>query len=144
MRILPTHLRALGLAATLVLAQAATAQVAVIVHPSVNLSGAKPDQIAEVFLGKTDAVGGVSGLQPVDQAEGSATRDHFYKAAAGRDAAQLKAYWARLTFTGKAKPPQALASDAEVRKHVAAKPGAIGYVAAAAADASVKVVLTLP
>lgn len=121
----------------------AWAQVAVIVHPSVALSGAKADQIADVFLGKTDAVGGASNLTPLDQAEGSAVRDAFYKAAAGRDAAQLKAYWARLTFTGKGKPPQALANDAEVKKQVAAKPGAIGYISAGAADGSVKVVLTL-
>lgn len=119
------------------------AQVAVIVHPGTTISGAKADQIADVFLGKTDAVGGASNLSAVDQTEGSPTRDAFYKAAAGRDAAQLKAYWARLTFTGKAKPPQALASDAEVKKHVASKPGAIGYISAAAADSSVKVVLTV-
>lgn len=121
----------------------AVAQVAIIVHPSTSISGAKADQIADVFLGKTDAVGGASNLTAVDQAEGSPSRDTFYKAAAARDAAQLKAYWARLTFTGKAKPPQALANDAEVKKHVASKPGAIGYISAGAADSSVKVVLTV-
>ncbi|WP_295082187.1 hypothetical protein [Roseateles sp. PN1] len=119
------------------------AQVAVIVHPSMSISGAKAEQIADVFLGKSDAVGGASNLTAIDQAEGSAVRDSFYKAAAGRDAAQLKAYWARLTFTGKAKPPQALANDAEVKKQVAAKPGAIGYISAGSADSSVKVVLTV-
>lgn len=121
----------------------AAAQVAVITHPGTTIAGAKAEQIADVFLGKGDAVGGASGLKPVDQAEGSSVRDSFYKSAAGRDAAQLKAYWARLTFTGKAKPPPALGSDAEVKKQVASTPGSIGYIAASAADASVKVVLTV-
>lgn len=136
-------MRSFGLAALAAMALPVAAQVAVVVHPGTAISGAKADQLADVFMGKTDAAGGASGLTPVDQAEGAAVREQFYKLAAGRDAAQLKAYWARLTFTGKAKPPQALGSDAEVRKHVATHPGAIGYVSAGAVDGSVKVMLTL-
>ncbi len=119
------------------------AQVAVISHPGTTITGAKADQIADVFMGKSDAIGAATGLKPVDQNEGSPVREAFYKTAAGRDSAQMKAYWARLTFTGKAKPPQAFASDAEVKKHVAATPGAIGYVSAGAADSTVKLVLTV-
>jgi ABC-type phosphate transport system substrate-binding protein len=44
-------------------------------------------------------------------------------------------------FTGKATPPKALPSSADVVKAVAADPNAIGYVEKAAVDDTVKVVL---
>jgi hypothetical protein len=61
----------------------------------------------------------------------------------GRSAAQLRATWARITFTGKGTPPKELKSDADVKAFVAADPKAIGYVDASAVDGSVKAVLKL-
>ena len=64
-----------------------------------------------------------------------------HKKVTGKDAAQMKAYWSQLMFTGKAQKPKKVAGDDAVKKAVAATPGAIGYIDAAAVDASVKVVL---
>jgi len=79
----------------------------------------------------------------IDQAEGSAIRDEFYSKATGKSAAQIKALWSRLTFSGAAQPPKSVTSDADVKKIVASTPGAIGYIDRSAVDSSVKVVLTL-
>lgn len=57
--------------------------------------------------------------------------------------AQVRATWARITFTGKGTPPKELKSDAEVKAFVAADPRAIGYIDASAVDPSVKAVLKL-
>ena len=59
----------------------------------------------------------------------------------GKNAAQLKGYWAKLTFSGKAQPPQVLADSHAAVKKVAENPKYIAYVDKAAVDASVKVVL---
>ena len=53
--------------------------------------------------------------------------------------AQLKAYWSKLTFTGKGTPPKELASEEEMMKLVAGNPSLIGFVDASKVDASVKV-----
>lgn len=118
-------------AAVPVLAQS----VAVIVSPK-HAGSVSADQVSNVFLGKS------SELTGVDLPDGNATRDAFYQKATGKDAAQVKAYWAKLVFTGKAQPLKEMASDAEVKKFVAGNPGAIGYIDKGAVDASVKVVLT--
>jgi hypothetical protein len=95
------------------------------------------DQVSDVFLGKNQ------GFTPVDQVESAAIRGDFYKAATGRDAAQVKAAWSRLVFSGKAQPPRELPDAAAVKKAVAADPKALGYIDKAAVDGTVKVVLTL-
>ena len=96
------------------------------------------EQASQFFLGKSNM------FTPVDQADGSAIRADFYHKAAEKDAAQVKAIWSKLVFTGKATQPKEYASNAEVKKAVAADPKAIGYIDKSAVDDSVKVILTLP
>jgi hypothetical protein len=78
-----------------------------------------------------------------DQPEAAGIRGDFYQKATGRSVAQVRATWARITFTGKGTPPKELKSDADVKAFVAADPRAIGYVDASAVDSSVKAVLKL-
>ena len=71
-------------------------------------------QVAQIFLAKTDALPNGRVAKPVDQADGSAVRNEFYDKVADKNAAQMKAYWAQLTFTGKAQPPRNVSGDAAV------------------------------
>ena len=126
------------LVATATAASVASAEVVVVVHPSNAAASMTSAQVADVFLGKSTV------LSPVDQPESSAIRGEFYQKVTGKDAAQVKALWTRLIFTGKATPPKEVASSADVKKAVAADPKAVGYIEKGAVDASVKVVFTAP
>lgn len=133
-----------SLAAVLALASwAAQAQVAVIVNPKSAAASMTADQVAGVFLGKTATLPSGATAAPVDQAESAAIREQFYTKVAGKQAAQVKAAWSRLVFSGKGTPPKELGSTAEVKKFVAANPDAIGYIEKSAVDGSVKAVLTV-
>ena len=109
--------------------------VAVIVNPK-NASALTQEQVSNVFLGKSNDLVGV------DLPEGNAVRETFYHKVTGKDGAQLKSYWAKLVFTGKAQPLKEFPSDADVKKFVASTPNGIGYIDKSAVDGSVKVVLT--
>ncbi len=129
------------LAASLVLALAglgsARAELVVIVnskHPAASMTA---EQIANVYLGKDGS------FAPFDLPESAALRGEFYRKIAGKDAAQLKAMWARLIFTGKAQPPKQVGNSAEAVKQVAGNERAIAYVDRSAVDASVKTVLRI-
>ena len=113
-------------------AAAANADVAVIVSAKSTATTMTAAEIASIYLGKSTA------MKPLDNA--TPVRAQFYTAVAGKDEAQVKAIWSKLVFTGKATPPKALASNADVVKAVAADANAIGYVDKAAVDGSVKVV----
>jgi ABC-type phosphate transport system substrate-binding protein len=95
------------------------------------------EQLADLYLAKS------SSLTPIDQAADSAIYIEFYKKATGRDAAQVKAIWSRILFTGRGVPPKQLPDSAAVKKAVAANPKAVGYIEKSAVDASIKVALLL-
>jgi ABC-type phosphate transport system substrate-binding protein len=136
-------LHALAAIGLLTLAQAASAQVAVIVNPKSPLASMTPEQVSAIFLGKTATLPSGQTAVPADLPESSQARDIFYSKAAGKSAAQVKATWARLTFSGKATPPKEVPTAADVKKHVANNVDAIGYIEKSAVDGSVKVVLTV-
>lgn len=122
--------------------EVAYAQMVVIVNPGFSGTGANLEQVGNIFLSKADSLPGGVPLQPVDQTETSPTREAFYKAINNKDSVQMKAYWARLIFTGKAKPPAVVGQDAEVKQHVAKNPNAIGYISKSSVDSSVKVLVS--
>lgn len=127
----------------LTLAHAASAQVAVIVNPKSAIASMSSEQVTSIFLGKSNTLPSGGTAAPVDLPEGSAVHEQFYSKASGKTSAQVKATWARLTFSGKATPPKELGSSADVKKFVASNPDAIGYIEKSAVDGSVKAVLTL-
>lgn len=133
----------LSVCALTMAAAGANAEVVVIVNPKNPAASLSAEQVAALYLGNSSTFpeGGAATL--ADQPEAAAVRGAFYEKATGRSAAQAKATWARLTFTGKATPPKELKSDADVKAFVASDPKAIGYVDASALDGSVKAVLKL-
>jgi len=96
--------------------------------------------VSEAFLKKRTRWDEDRAIQPVDLDQKSAVRDRFSRGVLERDVASVRRYWAQQVFSGHGVPPPELATDAEIVKYVAAHAGAIGYVAAGAELAGVKVV----
>ncbi len=120
------------------------AEVAVIVHPSASVTSMTNDDVARIFLGKSNSFPGGGQAVPINQDEGSPVRDKFNEAICKKNASQYKAYWSQLVFTGKGTPPKDAGKDAAIKALIAANPNMIGYVDASAADSSVKVVFKAP
>jgi ABC-type phosphate transport system substrate-binding protein len=131
-------LSAIMLSALAAAALPASAEIVVIVSKQNPATRMFSEQASQFFLGKSNL------FTPVDQADGSAIRNEFYHKVADKDAAQVKALWSKLVFTGKATPPKEYGNSADVKKAVAADPKAIGYIDKSAVDDTVKVILTLP
>jgi ABC-type phosphate transport system substrate-binding protein len=124
-------------------AHCASAQVAVIVNPKSPLASMTQEQVAAIFMGKSNTLPTGATAVPADLPESNAAREQFYSKAVGKSPSQVKATWARLTFSGKATPPREMPTAGDVKKHVAANPDAIGYIEKAAGDGTVKVVFTV-
>jgi ABC-type phosphate transport system substrate-binding protein len=116
----------------------ATAEVAVIVHPS-NADAISQADVSAIFLGKKKAFPGGSSAVPI--VLNDATTDEFNKKLLGKSASQLKSYWSKLVFTGKANPPTSVSSD-EMLSLIKSNPNMIGFVDSANVSADVKVVGT--
>jgi ABC-type phosphate transport system substrate-binding protein len=128
----------LALLAASAFAAPAMAEVVVVVNPKAAESSMTKEQVAQFFLGKSSA------MTPIDQSEDAPIRAEFYKKVADKDAAQAKALWSKLVFTGKATMPKEVAGSAAVKAAVAANPKAIGYIEKSAVDSTVKAVFTAP
>ncbi len=128
---------ALALGAAL-LATSVHAEIVVVVNPANQASRMFSEQAAQFFLGKSNQ------FTPVDQGKESPIRREFYEKISSKTLAQVEGIWAKIEFSGKGAAPKSYASDAAVKKAVAADPAAIGYINKSAVDDSVKVLLTLP
>jgi ABC-type phosphate transport system substrate-binding protein len=118
-------------------------EVAVVSAKS-TVTALSKSQVADIFLGKTTRFPDGSQAVPIDQSEGTLARDEFYSRIAGKSAAQMKAYWSRIIFTGRGQPPKAVASSSETKKLVVANPNAIGYVEPSLVDDTLRVVTVTP
>lgn len=137
-----TILCALLCAAGLSLAPSALADELLLVvganSPPISLD---KNQVRNIFLGKVTSFPDGSNAIPVDQPESSPLREVFYAKVAERSAAEVKAHWAQLAFTGRGEPPHESRGSDDVKAILNATPGAIGYIEKSALDSSVKVVL---
>lgn len=123
--------------------QGVQAQVAVIVSPQSTATALTQDQVASLFLGKSDSLPGAGTALLLDQPASSAVRETFYTKATGKSPAQVKATWSRLVFSGKGNPPKEMGDSMAIKKAVATTANAVGYVEKNAVDGSVKVLLTI-
>ena len=131
-----------GLALTLLMVFASNsvrAEVVVIGHPTLPVSELDVQKVKDIWLGKIKHLAGNVPVRPIDQSLSSKVRDEFYMKSLDKSPQQVKAYWARITFTGKDDAPLTFSDDATVRDWVASHPDAIGYVDRASADGRVKV-----
>jgi ABC-type phosphate transport system substrate-binding protein len=119
----------------------ARADVVAVVSSSSPVRALTKNQIVDIFLGKRTLFPDGTSAIPIDQIEGSATRDAFYVRFAGMSPAQVKAFWSRIIFTGRGQPPRSVATGVETRNLLASNPHAIGYVEERLVDSSLRVVV---
>jgi ABC-type phosphate transport system substrate-binding protein len=127
---------ALGLAAGI-----ATADVVAVVSSKSTVTTLSKSDVMDIFLGRASRFPNGAEAVPIDQAVGSPVRDEFYLKVLGKSPAQIKAFWSNIIFTGRGRPPRAVADSAEVKKRIIEDPAAIGYIEEKFVDDSVRVVL---
>jgi ABC-type phosphate transport system substrate-binding protein len=100
--------------------------------------------VARMFLKRTSTWPDGLAVLPVDQSARSAIRVLFtreiLKVEGLEKISAVENFWQQQIFSGRGSPPPIKARDEEVVAFVAANPGAIGYVSAAADVSAVKAV----
>jgi ABC-type phosphate transport system substrate-binding protein len=121
--------------------EAAEADVVAVVSAKSSITTLTKSQVSDIFLGKLSRFPNGSPAVPIDQLEGSAARDEFYAKFIGKSPAQVKAFWAKIIFTGRGQPPKEVSNSIELKKRIFENPAAIGYIDETMVDDSVRVVL---
>src|SRR5262245_23881671 len=108
------------------LARPAEPVIAVIVHPSRNVTLGAED-VARIFLKRQRFWDDGSAIVPLNREAGNELRETFSRRVFGIPSSALSTYWNEQYFLG-TFPPATLSSSEAVRRFVAAEPNAIGYI----------------
>lgn len=116
-------------------------QIQIIANKSVKEGSINKAKLKNIFTLDTKQWADGSKIVVVDQKSGAAKEDLCK--AVGQPAANLAQLWMRVKLSGEGNPPTPVASDEDMLAKVASIPGAIGYVTAGKANASVHVLMEI-
>lgn len=136
----PQWILLLWLAAAPALAQAGLVLVA---HPHSGIERLTRDEAINIYLGRYRLLASGVAAEPLDHPVHAEARHRFYRALVNKTPAEINAYWARLIFSGKTRPPRVVDSVERMLHLVATRPGALAYVERSQVDARVKIVFEL-
>lgn len=115
-----------------------------VANPQSGLKALSHDEVVNIYLGRYRYLASGLTAEPIDQAIDAPIRAHFYRHLVDKSVGEINAYWSRLTFSGKTKPPRVAHNSEQALQLVARSPGALAYVERSKVDARVVVVFQLP
>ena len=122
---------------------AAADDIVVIVNQKIGVDKLSREEVIDIFLGRNRRLSsGVTAL-PLDLPGTSPEREQFYSRLTGRSLSEINAYWARLTFSGRASPPALVHNQEEAMQMIADNRNVVSYVARSKVVPSVKIVFEL-
>lgn len=108
-------------------APAASAEVVVIVHKSVPIQTIDSRTLFDLYSGDIKKWSNGQAVVLLDLDSRGEVRSTFYDYL-GKSSSRMRSIWMKNMLAGEGSPPEAIASEEEIIKRVAATPGAIGYV----------------
>lgn len=140
----PTALLKWAAVAVLLLAcRFAWADIFVVVNSGSSVGSLNQQEIADLYLGRTHTYPNGIQAKVLDQPNEQPAREQFFRLLLGMRLAQVNAYWARLTFTGRQRSPDVETDDAAVIAAVSRSRQAIGFVASKPSDPGIRVILQI-
>lgn len=135
----------LFLLAACFLTVSAQADIVVIANVNSPIDTLTREEVKRIYLKKLKNLAWVNHLDvfPIGQSSDYDMENAFYAQVAQKDRYQLRAYWARLLFTGKDKPPRDGWNDEGVMQLVSEHSGAIGFIRESALRQQFKVIFRL-
>ena len=121
----------------------AAAEELVIVTAQDNVEELRLEDVARIFLGKVTRYPSGEEVVPLDLDPADPSYAEFARKVLRKTPAQLKAYWAKRIFTGKGKPPRAIASSEELLELVSSDKRYLSYIDRNNVDHTVRWVIVL-
>ncbi|CAA0104916.1 Uncharacterised protein [BD1-7 clade bacterium] len=120
----------------------AYADIAVIKNPA-NVSRLDEKQVRSAYLGKLKSFNDGEEIRAYDLPPTSKDWNVFVDRVLRKTPSTLNAYWARMLFSSKGKPPRTLDTEEQILHEVANRKNAIGYVNSSIVDESVTVLFII-
>ncbi len=102
--------------------------VVVVANKDNQINELTKKQVIDIYMGRTTLLPNGEAALPLDQNADSTIRKLFYHNLVNKTVSEINAYWARLLFSGRAKPPQAVQDVISVINVIKNNKSAIGYI----------------
>ena len=97
-------------------------------------------EVINIYLGRYRRLDTGSTAEPIDLSSKTDTKALFYRLLVDKNLAEINAYWSRLVFSGKTRPPQQVDNVDKVLEMVGHNRNALGYINRAAVNSQVIIV----
>ncbi|NVK57381.1 MAG: hypothetical protein HWE26_17390 [Alteromonadaceae bacterium] len=118
-------------------------EIVVAVAKSSRIDNISKRELIDVFMGRFDVLENGERVQPVDYSGNSSLRWSFYKRLVGKNQKQINAYWSRLVFSGRAKPPVLVESVEQSVQFILKNPAGLAYFPAGRVSKEMRIVHVL-
>lgn len=118
-------------------------EIVVVVNKGNSINELSKREVIDIYMGRYMTFPDGKNAKPLDFAEQSELKNDFYLKLVNQNERKINAYWARVLFSGRAKPPESLKSINEVLSHLKDSESAIAYIPESEVTDTVKVVYRL-
>ena len=115
-------------------------ELVLVVHKDNPTDALSRSQLIDLYMGKYVAFPDGARAVPVDIEEDLETREKFYELLVGMPLARVNAYWSKVKFSGRARPPTQQKDEKAILNFVTQTENAIAYVHQNSVTDDVKVV----
>ena len=117
-----------------------SAELVLVVNKNNPTSILSRSQVIDLYMGKYVAFPDGTKAVPVDIEDDLETRTKFYDSLVGMPLARVNAYWSKVKFSGRARPPTEQKDEKAILDFVMETEDAIAYIHESSVTADVKVV----
>ncbi|ATE61068.1 hypothetical protein [Thauera sinica] len=122
---------------------AQAAEVVLVTSATGNIAALTAEEASQLYLGRRTMLNDGTPVALFDLPNGL-TRNRFYELLTGKNPNQIRAYWSRQVFTGRALPPREAGSATDLPALLSGDSAAIGYLPDGPIDPRLRVLLKLP
>jgi ABC-type phosphate transport system substrate-binding protein len=115
-------------------------ELVLVVHKNNPTSILSRSQVIDLYMGKYIAFPDGSKAVPVDIEDDLETRTKFYDSLVGMPLARVNAYWSKVKFSGRARPPIQQKDEEAILNFIMKTENAIAYVYENSVTSDLKVV----
>ena len=117
-----------------------SASIVLVVNKQNNISALTKKEVIDIYMGRFKTFPNGQAAIPIDFPQGSSEKRQFYKRLVGKDERKIKAYWSRLLFSGRAKPPAEVEPEKNLIALVSKEVDVLAYMRSSSVTPEMKIV----
>jgi ABC-type phosphate transport system substrate-binding protein len=136
--------KSLLLASLMMLTHTGFADLVIVANSNSGIQRLSKSEVINIYLGRYRRLDNGATAVPIDLSSNEESKATFYRLLVDKNLAEINAYWSRLVFSGKTRPPKQIDNVDDALTFVANNPDALIYIERADINSEVMIVFEWP